>query len=174
MSYMSFLRGDVIIEQYEMCKWRYLNSGGAARRGALSEIRDEQERLAANEEQNEAVKDIIENLNPYLMKYIKNYWEDYDSVQSNEAMNQSFHQLTERELNQLSQLQQQQEDAQEAEEAEWRNDSVDGNSMNEWMNDSMNEWMNDSMNEWFGYCKKKCRIGWALCETNTPTLSRNI
>lgn len=118
MSYMSFLRGDVIIEQYEMCKWRSLNSGMARRSSALSEIRDEQERLAANEEQNEAVKDIIDSLNPYLLKYIKHYWEDYDSVQSNEAMNQSFHQLTERELNQLSQLQQQHEEAQEAEEAE--------------------------------------------------------
>ena len=101
-----------------MCKWRSLNSGTARRSGALSEIRDEQERLAANEEQNEAVKDIIDSLNPYLLKYIKHYWEDYDSVQSNEAMNQSFHQLTERELNQLSQLQQQQEEAEEAEEVD--------------------------------------------------------
>lgn len=113
MSYMSFLRGDVIIEQYEMCKWRYLNSG-ASRRSALSEIRDEQERLAINEQQNEAVKGIIENLNPYLLKYIKHYWEDYDSVQSNEAMDRSFHKLTERELNQLSQLQTQQEESEGA------------------------------------------------------------
>ena len=24
MSYFSFLRGDIIIERYAMCKWRYL------------------------------------------------------------------------------------------------------------------------------------------------------
>ena len=52
--------------------------------------------------QNEAVKDLIANTNsPYLLKYIKQYWEDYDSVKSNVEIDDSFQKLTERELNQL-------------------------------------------------------------------------
>ena len=65
---------------------------------------DEKERLEVIRKENEAVKDLIENFNnPFLLKYIKQYWEDYDSVQSNEAIGRSFQQLTERELNQLQQ-----------------------------------------------------------------------
>lgn len=105
MSYMSFLRGDIIIEQYEMCKWMYMSkSKGTTRRNSLSAIEDEKERLEVIRKENEAVKDLIENFNnPFLLKYIKQYWEDYDSVQSNEAIGRSFQQLTERELNQLQQ-----------------------------------------------------------------------
>ena len=105
MSYMSFLRGDIIIEQYEMCKWVYMSKNkGTTHRNSLSVIEDEKERLEVIRKENEAVKDLIENFNnPFLLKYIKQYWEDYDSVQSNEAIGRSFQQLTERELNQLQQ-----------------------------------------------------------------------
>ena len=68
----------------------------------LSDILDENEREHYNEMQNEAVKDLIANTNnPYLLKYIKQYWEDYDSVKSNVEIDDSFQKLTERELNQL-------------------------------------------------------------------------
>ena len=108
MSYFSFLRGDIIIERYEMCKWRYLKkvSEGEGKRdrrmSQLSDITDENEREQYNEKQNEAVKDLIANTNnPYLLKYMKQYWEDYDSVKSNVEIDDSFQKLTERELNQL-------------------------------------------------------------------------
>lgn len=88
-----------------MCKWMYMSkSKGTTRRNSLSAIEDEKERLEVIRKENEAVKDLIENFNnPFLLKYIKQYWEDYDSVQSNEAIGRSFQQLTERELNQLQQ-----------------------------------------------------------------------
>ena len=51
---------------------------------------------------NEAVKNMIEHTNNvYLIKYIKQYWQDYESVKSNEESGRSFMQLGERELNQL-------------------------------------------------------------------------
>ena len=68
----------------------------------LSDILDENEREHYNEMQNEAVKDLIANTNnPYLLKYIKQYWEDYDSVKSNVEIDDSFQKLTECDLNQL-------------------------------------------------------------------------
>lgn len=110
MSYLSFLRGDIIIEQYEMCKWRYLKKQSELkntpkrRPSQVSEIDDDNEREQLNEQQNEAVKYFIANTNnPYLLKYIKQYWEDYDSVQSSVEIDKSFNKLTERELNQLNQ-----------------------------------------------------------------------
>lgn len=91
-----------------MCKWRYLNKisenhGNRKRRPSqLSEIEDENEREHLNEKENEAVKEMIANTtNPFLLKYIKHYWEDYDSVKSNVEIDGSFNLLTERELNQL-------------------------------------------------------------------------
>lgn len=91
-----------------MCKWRYLktvteNKGNRKRRPSqISEIEDENEREHLNEKQNEEVKDMIyTSRNPYLLKYIKHYWEDYDSVESNQEIDGSFNMLTERELNQL-------------------------------------------------------------------------
>ena len=68
----------------------------------ISEIDDDNEREQLNEQQNEAVKYLIAHTNnPYLLKYIKQYWEDYDSVQSNVEIDKSFNKFTERELNQL-------------------------------------------------------------------------
>lgn len=108
MSYFSFLRGDIIIEQYEMSKWRYLNKvsdnkGKRSRRPSqLSTITDEIEREHINEVENEGVKELITNTNnPYLLRYIKQYWEDYDSVKSSVEIDGSFQKFTERELNQL-------------------------------------------------------------------------
>lgn len=40
--------------------------------------------------------------NPFLLKYIKIYWKDYDSVESHVELERTFDHLTERELNQLA------------------------------------------------------------------------
>lgn len=92
-----------------MCKWKCLNTlsqekGKRVRRSSqLSEVTQEEERREANRRDNESVRKIIETYNnPFLLKYINMYWEDYDSVESNVRMDQHFQQLTERELNQLS------------------------------------------------------------------------
>ena len=109
LSYISFLRGDIIIEQYEMCKWKCLKTLSQERKkqvqqsNQLSEENQDKERNEANRRDNESVRKIIEAYNnPFLLKYITMYWADYDSVESNLRMDQHFQQLTERELNQLS------------------------------------------------------------------------
>ena len=108
MCYLSFMRGDIIIEQYEMTKWKYWSSvtnvNGTRSRTAsdISGIEDEKEKEEMSRKVNEAVKNMIEHTNNvYLLKYIKQYWQDYESVKSNEESGRSFMQLGERELNQL-------------------------------------------------------------------------
>ena len=108
MCYLSFLRGDIIIEQYEMMKWKYFNEvtivNGKRSRAAsnISEIEDTREKEEMTKKANEAVKNMIEHTsNIYLLKYIQHYWEDYESVKSNEEAGRSFMQLRERQLNQL-------------------------------------------------------------------------
>ena len=108
MCYLSFLRGDIIIEQYEMTKWKYwsivTNVNGMRSRTAsdISGIEDEKEKEEMSKKVNEAVRNMIEHTNNvYLLKYIKQYWQDYESVKSNEESGRLFRQLGERELNQL-------------------------------------------------------------------------
>ena len=124
LSYLSFLRGDIIIEQYEMCKWRYLNSisfehGKRVRHGRqvekemgldpsfsaekqLKETEGEIPSSAVHAKDMEKLKEFLtEYSNPFLLKYIKMYWKDYDSVESSVELQRSFDKLTERELNQL-------------------------------------------------------------------------
>lgn len=108
MCYLSFLRGDIIIEQYEMMKWKYFNEvtivNGKRSRAAsnISGIEDTREKEEMTKKANEAVKKMIEHTsNIYLLKYIQHYWEDYESVKSNEEAGRSFMQLRERQLNQL-------------------------------------------------------------------------
>ena len=85
MCYLSFMRGDIIIEQYEMTKWKYwstvTNVNGTRSRTAsdISGIEDEKEKEEMSRKVNE----------------------DYESVKSNEESGRSFMQLGERELNQL-------------------------------------------------------------------------
>lgn len=92
-----------------MCKWKCLKTLSQEKRkqaqqpGQQSEENQNEERNEANRRDNESVRKIIEAYNnPFLLKYITMYWEDYDSVESNVRMDQHFQQLTERELNQLS------------------------------------------------------------------------
>ena len=92
-----------------MCKWKCLKTlsqekGKQLQQSSqLSEENQDEERYEANRRENESVRKIIEAYNnPFLLKYITMYWEDYDSVESNVRMDQHFQQLTERELNQLS------------------------------------------------------------------------
>ena len=108
MCYLSFLRGDIIIEQYEMMKWKYFNEvtamNGKHKRTAsnISEIEDTKKKEEMTKKANEAVKNMIEHTsNIYLLRYIQHYWQDYESVQSNEEAGRSFLQLRERQLNQL-------------------------------------------------------------------------
>ena len=126
LSYLSFLRGDIIIEQYEMCKWKYLNSisyenGRRVRRSSRAELEVESPSLPADRsEESQEVKEttpsqnanerdqekllafLKEYSNPFLLKYIKIYWKDYDSVESHVELERTFDHLTERELNQLT------------------------------------------------------------------------
>ena len=68
----------------------------------ISEIEDTREKEEMTKKANEAVKNMIEHTsNIYLLKYIQHYWEDYESVKSNEEAGRSFMQLRERQLNQL-------------------------------------------------------------------------
>ena len=63
---------------------------------------EEEEIQKLNEEDNELVDAVIRRYNnPYLLRYIKLYWEDYDSVQSNVEIDKMFMQMTNRERNQL-------------------------------------------------------------------------
>ena len=126
LSYLSFLRGDIIIEQYEMCKWRYLNSisyenGKRVRRPSRVGVgvetpsspavgsEESQETREPPLSQNDVERDkekllefLKEYSNPFLLKYIKIYWKDYDSVESHVELERTFDHLTERELNQLA------------------------------------------------------------------------
>ncbi|KAK8818341.1 hypothetical protein WA556_006161 [Blastocystis sp. ATCC 50177/Nand II] len=75
MCYLSFLRGDIIIEQYEMMKWKYFNEvtivNGKRSRAAsnISEIEDTREKEEMTKKANEAVKNMIEHTsNIYLLK----------------------------------------------------------------------------------------------------------
>ena len=115
MCYLSFMRGDIIIEQYEMTKWKYwstvTNVNGTRSRTAsdISGIEDEKEKeemarrmKEKGAEERISGQNMIEHTNNvYLLKYIKQYWQDYESVKSNEESGRSFMQLGERELNQL-------------------------------------------------------------------------
>ena len=126
LSYLSFLRGDIIIEQYEMCKWRYLNSisyekGRRVRRPSRVGVEvDPHSPPAVGSEESQETKEptlgqnvierdqeklqefLQEYSNPFLLKYIKIYWKDYDSVESHVELERTFDHLTERELNQLA------------------------------------------------------------------------
>ena len=104
MTYLSSLRGDIIIEQYEMCKWKCLNELATknGKRSHADPATEAEEIEKLNEEDNELVDAVIRRYNnPYLLKYIKLYWEDYDSVQSNVEIDKMFMQMTNRERNQL-------------------------------------------------------------------------
>ena len=104
MTYLSSLRGDIIIEQYEICKWKWLNALATknGKRSHTDPATEEEEIQKMNEEDNELVDAVIRRYNnPYLLRYIKLYWEDYDSVQSNVEIDKMFMQMTNRERNQL-------------------------------------------------------------------------
>ena len=125
LSYLSYLRGDIIIEQYEMCKWRYLNSisyenGRRVRRPSKAgmdvepnsaqtvrskesqEINEPTPSQIGAQDQEKLLEILKEYSNPFLLKYIKMYWEDYDSVESHVELERTFDHLTARELNQLT------------------------------------------------------------------------
>ena len=82
MTYLSSLRGDIIIEQYEICKWKWLNALATknGKRSHTDPATEEEEIQKLNEEDNELVDAVIRRYNnPYLLRYIKLYWEDYDN-----------------------------------------------------------------------------------------------
>lgn len=82
MMHFSFLRGDIVIMRYEMCKWEVLRN--AKKIDPLPNDVSEQEMTDLI---NKRVEERIMNTsNIFLTYYLRKYWHDYDSIEGAREM----------------------------------------------------------------------------------------
>lgn len=81
MMHFSFLRGDIVIMRYEMCKWEVLKD--VKRKNLLKDVSEQEKTDFINKRVEET---IMNTSNIYLTYYLRKYWHDYDSVEGGREM----------------------------------------------------------------------------------------